>query len=155
MLDKKKEEFREKIRAFAVDTVEPLSAKLDQEQRFPDELLQPLQEFGLLSMLIPEEYGGKPLDTISYSIAVEEISRVCGSTGIIVAAHNSLGTGPIVYFGNDRIGGGPCVRHRHSINLCDVVSGANPNFCAHGALLRLCFLFDPSYMGPVPSNHDT
>ena len=102
MLSKQHLEFREKVRAFALEHLEPLAVTLDNEQRFPTEHIKPLTDAGYLSMLIPEEFGGNKVDTISYSIAVEEISRVCGSTGIIVAAHNSLGTGPIMNFGNDR-----------------------------------------------------
>jgi len=101
LLEKKHLEFREKVRAFALEKIEPAAAALDLEQRFPDEHMQPLTEMGLLSMLIPEKYGGKPTDTVTYSIAVEEISRVCGSTGIMLAAHNSLGTFPILYFGTE------------------------------------------------------
>ena len=102
MLQKKHIEFREKIRAFALEKIEPIAAALDEEQRFPTEHLKPLAELGLMSMLIPEKYGGQPIDTISYSIAVEELSRVCGSTGITIAAHNSLGTFPILKFGNEK-----------------------------------------------------
>lgn len=101
MLGQQHEKFREKIRNFAQSQIAPASAALDAEQRFPDEHLKPLIEMGLLSMLIPKEYGGRPVDTVSYSMAVEEISRVCGSTGIILAAHNSLGTGPVLYFGSE------------------------------------------------------
>ncbi len=101
MLEKKHYEYREKIRAFALEKIAPLARTLDEEQRFPHEHIAPLTEIGALSALIPEKYGGKPVDTISYSIAVEEISRVCGSTGIMVAAHNSLGTFPILYFGTE------------------------------------------------------
>lgn len=101
MLEKKHLEYREKIRAFALATIEPLAKTLDLEQRFPHEHMKPLTEMGLLSALIPENYGGQPVDTISYSIAVEEISRVCGSTGIMIAAHNSLGTFPILKFGTE------------------------------------------------------
>ncbi len=102
MLQKKHHEFREKIRAFALEKIEPLAATLDKEQRFPVEQLKPLAEMGLMSMLIPEKFGGHPVDTVSYSIAVEELSRVCGSTGITIAAHNSLGTFPVLKFGNDQ-----------------------------------------------------
>jgi len=102
LLQKKHIEFREKIRAFALEKIEPIAAALDEEQRFPTEHLKPLAEMGLMSMLIPEKYGGHPIDTISYSIAVEELSRVCGSTGITIAAHNSLGTFPILKFGNEK-----------------------------------------------------
>jgi len=101
VLDKKHLEYRERIRAFAKEKIEPLSTIIDEEQRFIHEHIQPMTEEGLLSTFIPEEYGGKPIDTISYSIAVEEISRVCGSTGITIAAHNSLGTFPVLEFGND------------------------------------------------------
>lgn len=101
MLEKKHHEYREKIRAFALEKIAPLAETLDNEQRFPDEHMKPLTEMGLLSCLIPEEYGGMPVDTVSYTIAVEEVSRVCGSTGIMLAAHNSLGTFPILKFGTE------------------------------------------------------
>ena len=101
MLDKKHIEYREKIKAFCLEKIEPLAATLDSEQRFPDEHMKPLTEMGLLSALIPEKYGGKPVDTLSYIIGVEEASRVCGSTGIMLAAHNSLGTFPILEFGTE------------------------------------------------------
>lgn len=101
MVEKKHHEYREKIRAFALEKLAPVAAELDSEQRFPHEHIKPLTEIGLLSALIPEEYGGQPIDTISYAIGVEEVSRVCGSTGIMVAAHNSLGAFPIDYFGTE------------------------------------------------------
>ncbi len=101
MLEKKHNEWREKIRAFALEKIEPNAVKLDGEQRFPTEYSKPLADMGLMSMIIPEEYGGSPVDTISYSIAVEELSRVCGATGITIAAHNSLGTFPIYKFGTE------------------------------------------------------
>ncbi|MFH1686563.1 MAG: acyl-CoA dehydrogenase family protein [bacterium] len=101
MLEKRHIEFRERMRALALEKFAPGAAKLDMEQRFPTEYMATLADEGLMSMLIPEEYGGKPVDTISYSIAVEEVSRVCGSTGITIAAHNSLGTFPILKFGNE------------------------------------------------------
>lgn len=101
MLEKRHHEYRERIRAFAVEQIEPLAVTLDLKQRFPIEHMQPMTEMGLLSMLIPPEYGGQKIDTVSYSIAVEEISRVCGSTGIILAAHNSLGCFPILKFGSE------------------------------------------------------
>lgn len=101
MLEKKHLEYREKIRAFMEETIEPVAAEIDVEQRFPEEHMKPLTEAGLMSMLIPEEYGGRPTDTITYTIAVEEASRVCGSTGILLAAHNSLGCYPILKFGSE------------------------------------------------------
>ncbi len=102
MLEKKEhQEFREKIRAFAEEKVAPHAVTLDVEQRFPSEYLPMLAELGLMGMVVPEEYGGSPVDTVSYSIAVEELSRVCGSTGITIAAHNSLGCFPIYKFGTE------------------------------------------------------
>ena len=94
-------EYRDKIRAFAEEKIAPHAAKLDLEQRFPTEYLPLLAEMGLMGLVVPEEYGGSPVDTISYSIAVEELSRVCGSTGITIAAHNSLGCFPILKFGTE------------------------------------------------------
>jgi butyryl-CoA dehydrogenase len=101
LLEKKHLEYREKIRAFCLEKIEPVAATLDREQRFLDEHLKPLTEMGLMSCLIPEEYGGQPVDTLSYIISVEEASRVCGSTGITLAAHNSLGCFPILEFGTE------------------------------------------------------
>ncbi len=101
MLEKKHLDYRAKMRAFCKEVIEPKAAVLDEEQRFPNEHMGPLTEMGLLSALIPEQYGGKPVDTLSYIIAVEELSRVCGSTGIMIAAHNSLGTFPILKFGTE------------------------------------------------------
>ncbi len=101
MLDHHHLEYRDKLRAFCEETIAPLAATLDHEQRFPSEHMGPLTAMGLLGCLVPEEYGGTPVDTISYCIAVEELARVCGSTAIIIAAHNSLGTFPIVRFGSE------------------------------------------------------
>jgi len=101
VLEQRHHEYREKVRAFALETIAPGAAQLDREQRFPDEYMKPLTDMGLLSMLIPEKYGGRPTDTVTYTIAVEEVSRVCGSTGIMLAAHNSLGTFPIYKFGTE------------------------------------------------------
>jgi len=101
LLEKKHHEYREKIQAFIKEQIAPKAAQIDLEQRFPVEYLKPMADIGLMSMLISEEYGGQPIDTVSYSIAVEEVSRVCGSTGITLAAHNSLGCYPVVAFGND------------------------------------------------------
>ncbi len=102
MIEKKHHDFRNEVREFMESTIAPLAATLDDEQRFPGEHMKPLTEQGYLSMLIPEKYGGRPTDTVSYSIVVEEASRVCGSTGIMLAAHNSLGCFPILKFGTEQ-----------------------------------------------------
>lgn len=100
-ISKEHEEFRTKIREFAEKEIEPKARELDETVQFPFDTMKKLGEMGILGMVVPEEYGGSGHDTISYSIAVEEISRVCGSTGITVAAHNSLGVYPIFLFGNE------------------------------------------------------
>ena len=101
MLEKKHLEFREKIRAFCLEKIAPVAATLDEEQRFLEENMAPLTEMGLFACLVPEKYGGREIDTLSYIISVEEASRVCGSTGITLAAHNSLGCYPILKFGTE------------------------------------------------------
>jgi butyryl-CoA dehydrogenase len=100
-ISKEHEEFRARIRDFAEGEIEPKAKELDATGQFPFDTVKKLGEMGFLGMVVPEEYGGSGLDTVSYSIAVEEVSRVCGSTGITVAAHNSLGLYPIFLFGNE------------------------------------------------------
>lgn len=94
-------EIRRVIRDFALNEVAPLAAALDEEKRFPHETIAKLAELGFMGVPFPEEYGGSGLDYVAYSIVVEELSRVCGTTGITVAAHTSLGTGPIYHFGTE------------------------------------------------------
>src|SRR5207302_1488052 len=86
---------------FALERVAPVAEELDREKRFPYELVAELAELGLMGMTIPEEYGGAGTDTLSYAIAIEELTRVDSSVAITVAAHHSLGTLPIYYFGNE------------------------------------------------------
>jgi butyryl-CoA dehydrogenase len=100
-ISKEHEEFRARVRDFAEGEIEPKAKELDETAQFPFDTAKKLGEMGFLGMVVPEEYGGSGLDTVSYSIAVEELSRVCGSTGITVAAHNSLGVYPIYLFGNE------------------------------------------------------
>src|SRR5437773_4484057 len=78
-----------------------MAAELDLEHRFPYELIAQLAELGLMGMTVPEEYGGAGADTLSYAIAVEELTRIDSSVAITVAAHHSLGTLPIFYFGSE------------------------------------------------------
>ncbi|MFH1701432.1 MAG: acyl-CoA dehydrogenase family protein [Candidatus Zixiibacteriota bacterium] len=101
LLDKKHLEFRERIRAFSLEKIAPHAAEIDEEQKFRIESLKDLSSEGLMGMVVADEYGGSLVDTVSYSIAVEELSRVCGSTGITIAAHNSLGCFPIHKFGSE------------------------------------------------------
>src|SRR2546422_9291429 len=92
---------RDTVRRFALERVAPVAEELDREQRFPQELVAELAELGLMGMTIPEEYGGGGTDTIAYAIAVEELTRVDSSVAITMAAHHSLGTLPIFYFGTE------------------------------------------------------
>jgi alkylation response protein AidB-like acyl-CoA dehydrogenase len=101
-ISKEHEEFRKKIREFAEKEIEPKAKELDEKGQFPFDTVKKLGQMGIMGMVAPKEYGGSGHDTLSYSIAVEEISRVCGSTGITVAAHNSLGVYPIYLFGNEQ-----------------------------------------------------
>jgi butyryl-CoA dehydrogenase len=93
--------FRQKIRDFVLKELEPVAAEISQKGEFPWEVIRKLGAIGIMGVNYPTEYGGLNLDTISYAIAVEEISRVCGSTGITVAAHNSLAIAPIYLFGTE------------------------------------------------------
>lgn len=100
-ISKQHQGFRARVREFAEKEIEPKAKQLDETGEFPFDTVKKLGEMGILGMVVPEEYGGSGHDTLSYSIAVEEISKVCGSTGITVAAHNSLGVYPIYLFGNE------------------------------------------------------
>jgi alkylation response protein AidB-like acyl-CoA dehydrogenase len=92
---------REMIRDFATKEIAPKAAEIDRNARFPEETFKALGKLDMLGLLVPTEYGGAGADYRSYAIAVEEIGRACGSTGLSYAAHVSLGTNPIKLFGND------------------------------------------------------
>jgi short/branched chain acyl-CoA dehydrogenase len=100
-LSDEQELVRTTVREFAEQRVAPVAAELDREQRFPYELVAEMAELGLLGMTIPTEYGGAGSDTVSYAIAVEELTRVDSSVAITMAAHHSLGTLPIWNFGSE------------------------------------------------------
>src|SRR5918995_69516 len=92
---------RDTVREFARARVAPVAEELDRESRFPYELVEELGELGLMGLPIPEEYGGAGGDTVSYALAVEELTRIDSSVAITVAAHTSLGTMPIFLFGDE------------------------------------------------------
>jgi short/branched chain acyl-CoA dehydrogenase len=92
---------RDTVRSFAVEKVAPVAEELDREHRFPYELVAEMAELGLMGIPISEEYGGAGGDTLSYAIAIEELTRIDSSVGITVAAHTSLGTMPIFLFGSE------------------------------------------------------
>jgi alkylation response protein AidB-like acyl-CoA dehydrogenase len=92
---------RRTVRDFADGRVAPVAEELDREERFPYELVGEMADLGLMGIPISEEYGGAGADTVSYAIAIEELTRVDSSVAITVAAHTSLGTMPIYLFGNE------------------------------------------------------
>ena len=100
-LTDEQELLRKTVRDFAVSRVAPVAEALDREERFPYELVSELAELGLMGIPIPEEHGGAGADTVSYAIAIEELTRIDSSVAITVAAHTSLGTMPIYLFGDD------------------------------------------------------
>jgi len=89
------------VREFAEKEIAPVAAELDREARYPTEILKKMAKLGLLGAIIPQEYGGAGLDTISYVTIIEEISRKCASTGVITSVHNSLVSWPIMKYGNE------------------------------------------------------
>jgi butyryl-CoA dehydrogenase len=88
-------------RDFATNEVLPKAAEIDREHRHPAELVKRMAELGFLGIAVPEEYGGAGLDHVSYVIAMEEISRACASTGVIMSVNNSLVCDPIYRFGTE------------------------------------------------------
>lgn len=100
-LTEEQELIRNMAREFAETEVEPLAKELDQTHRFPDEIVEKMKELNLLGIPFPEEYGGSGADNLSYAMVVEEISRACASTGVILSAHTSLGAHPIFQFGTE------------------------------------------------------
>src|ERR1044071_4067456 len=88
-------------RAFARDEVLPRAAEIDREHRHPKELVARMAELGFLGMAVPDTWGGAGLDILSYVLAMEEISRACASTGVIMSVNNSLVCDPILRFGSE------------------------------------------------------
>ncbi len=88
-------------REFATSEVLPKAAEIDREHRHPAELVKRMAELGFLGIAVPEEYGGPGLDHVSYALAMEEVSRACASTGVIMSVNNSLVCDPIYRFGTD------------------------------------------------------
>jgi len=92
---------REMVRAFAEEEVRPIAAAIDESHEFPMATTKNMAELGLLGMFVPEEWGGAGMDYLSYVIAVEELSRVCATHGVICSVNNSLVCYPILTYGND------------------------------------------------------
>lgn len=92
---------RDAVRSFAESEIKPVAAKLEDHEEFSEDLTRKMGEMGLFGMYVPEAYGGHGMDTLSYVIAMEELARVDGSQASTACAHNSLGCGPLAYFGNE------------------------------------------------------
>jgi len=92
---------RDTVRDFVQNEVKPLAISIDQEHKIPDELIAKMSEMGLLGCFLPEEYGGAGLDILSYVLVVEEVSKACASSGVLISAHSSLGCSPIYQFGTE------------------------------------------------------
>jgi butyryl-CoA dehydrogenase len=100
-LNEEQEMIRKMARDFAQNELAPVAAELDEKAEPPLANLKKMAELGFMGLAIPEEYGGIDADSISYVIAIEEISKVCASTGVILAVHNSLGSYGLVTFGTE------------------------------------------------------
>jgi len=100
-LTTEQEMIRKEVRKFALKEIAPVAAELDENEDFSAELTRKMGEIGLFGMFVSEKYDGQEMDYLSYIIAVEEIARVDGSQAATIAAGNSLGIGPLYYFGNE------------------------------------------------------
>ena len=99
VLSKEQEMARGLFRQFAETEAKPLAQEIDETERFPIETVKKMQKYGFMGIPFAKEYGGQGCDSLTYAICVEELSRVCGTTGVIVSAHTSLGAEPINKFG--------------------------------------------------------
>lgn len=101
MLNEEHQQLREMARRFADEVVAPQARGIDEAEEFPADVVRQMGELGFLGLPYPEKYGGAGMDTLAYAIAVEEIARACGSTAITLAAHVSLGCGPVYANGTE------------------------------------------------------
>ena len=92
---------RDSVRDFVVKEIKPIAMQIDEEHMIPDALVAKMGEMGLLGSYLPDEYGGAGMDMLSYAIVVEEVSKACGSSGVLISAHTSLCSGPIYTFGTE------------------------------------------------------
>ncbi len=101
VLDKKHEMARSLFREFAETEVKPLAQEVDETEVFPRETVTKMQKYGFMGIAVPKEYGGQGCDPLTYVMCVEELSKVCGTTGVIVSAHSSLCCDPILTYGTE------------------------------------------------------
>ena len=98
-LTKEEALFQKMCRQFVLNEVEPIAAEIDEQERYPEETVQKLMKYGLMGIQFPKEVGGSGGNYVCYTIAIEEMSRVCATTGAIISAHGTLGAWPIYAFG--------------------------------------------------------
>ncbi|MHC4778387.1 MAG: acyl-CoA dehydrogenase [Planctomycetota bacterium] len=100
-LSEEQEMLRQTVREFALEVVKPKAAEIDETGKFPLDTIAKAAELGLMGVAIPDEWGGAGMDYLSYAIAIEEVSRVCATTGVILSVNNSLVCDPLAKFAND------------------------------------------------------
>ena len=100
-LSKQHEMAGQLFKDFAENEVKPLAQEVDEQHRFPRETVEKMAKYGFLGIPVPKEYGGQGCDILTYAMCVEELSKVCGTTGVIVSAHTSLCVDPILTFGTE------------------------------------------------------
>lgn len=100
-LTEEQQMLRDMVVKLCQNEIAPRAIEIDKSHEFPWENIKKMGELGLMGVPIPEEYGGADCDFLSYIITIEEISRACASTGVILAVHTSVGTFPILYFGTE------------------------------------------------------
>ena len=112
-LSKEHEMARNLYREFAQKEVKPLAQEVDETEQFPKETVAKMQKLGFLSIPMPKEYGGQGCDTLCYAMCVEELSKVCATTGVIVSAHTSLCAEPIRKWGTEE------QKQKYLVPLCN------------------------------------
>ncbi len=101
-LNENQKMFRQMARDFAMAKIAPIAAEIDVSAKFPEKTVTEMGGLGFMGLMVPEEFGGVGADVTSYALVVEEVSRVCGSHGLTLAAHNSLGCWPIAALGTEK-----------------------------------------------------
>src|SRR5512140_1846916 len=100
-LTEEQQQVRELCRDFAEKELRPHAKRWDAEHSFPREAVKQLGEMGLMGVTVPPEWGGAGMDAVAYAVAMEEISRGCAGTGVVMSAQNSLFCDPVLHFGTD------------------------------------------------------
>jgi len=100
-LSKEHKMIQKTFASFTKNEVEPIAAEVDENERFPSETVEKMKRFGMMGIAVPREYGGAGADELAYALAVEELSKACATTGVILSAHSSLGCWPILKFGTE------------------------------------------------------